>query len=234
MFFKKLFSQAGQDLWVIRDVFDFRTGGYFLDIGAADGIHFSNTYALEKYYSWKGLCVEPNPATFERLKKNRRCLCVQACIDSSPGEVWLDTGAGLHGGILPTQSHSGCKVPAMTLTELFRAKNVPPTIDYLSLDIEGAEGRVMETFPFATHRFLAATIERPDNALRRLLAKHGYILVADIPGLDAFYLHTDLCISYNIRSKIQGRRRALPWPQRLSEDIAWLMRHGIRSALRRI
>jgi hypothetical protein len=42
-------SQIGQDLWVIANS-NFKQFGVFIEIGAHDGIHLSNTYFLEKYF----------------------------------------------------------------------------------------------------------------------------------------------------------------------------------------
>ena len=33
-------------------------GLYFVEMGAFDGIHISNTLALERDVGWRGLCVE--------------------------------------------------------------------------------------------------------------------------------------------------------------------------------
>ncbi|MFC9599759.1 FkbM family methyltransferase [Peribacillus butanolivorans] len=42
-----------------------------MDIGAQDGITFSNSYFFEKHKDWKGICAEPLPEVFELLRKNR-------------------------------------------------------------------------------------------------------------------------------------------------------------------
>ena len=55
--------------------------------GAHDGISISNTYLLERKYGWTGICVEANPDSFEQLKRNRRAVCVHACLDSTEGFV---------------------------------------------------------------------------------------------------------------------------------------------------
>jgi hypothetical protein len=55
------YSQIGQDLEVLRK-YKNKYNGYFVDIGASDGIIYSNTYLLEKRYGWKGICVEPLPS----------------------------------------------------------------------------------------------------------------------------------------------------------------------------
>lgn len=43
--------------------------GVFFDIGAHDGVSLSNTYFFEKELGWSGICLEPIPEVFERLKK---------------------------------------------------------------------------------------------------------------------------------------------------------------------
>ena len=237
---RRLYSQAGQDLWVMRDVFGYRTGGYFVEIGAAEGTELSNTFALERYLQWNGVCIEPDPAAFERLRHNRRCRCLNICLDAQKGEVDFTIGEGFYGGIVaPDTDNSSAdrgniRVAATTFAELIDEQDIPRTIDYLSIDVEGAEDRVMATFPFRTHRFLAATIERPSPELRRTLSSHGYCLVAELPNLDCFYLHPDVCPSYNLRACLAAHQRALPPAKRLAAGISWVLRNGVRAALGRM
>ena len=55
--------------------------GYFVDIGAFDGLDLSNTKKLEYDYNWKGICVEPIKQMFEICKENRpNSICVNKCI----------------------------------------------------------------------------------------------------------------------------------------------------------
>lgn len=60
--------------------------GIFLEIGAYDGEHFSNTLYFERTLQWRGLLVEPNPASFRLLlKKNRKADILQAAV--APGNT---------------------------------------------------------------------------------------------------------------------------------------------------
>jgi len=63
-------SKEGQDKWVLKQLRK-KKRGYFVDIGATDGKIKNNTYNLEKFFNWKGICVEPNPVerAFPSLKK---------------------------------------------------------------------------------------------------------------------------------------------------------------------
>ncbi len=66
----------------------------------------------------------------------------------------------------------------------------------MSVDVEGAEERVLGGFPFDEYRFKCITIERPANALRNVLTENGYVLIKEIPGLDCFYVHGEFIDHY--------------------------------------
>lgn len=83
------YSQHGQDRWVIDRVFkNKKHGGYFLEMGAADGILLSNTYLLEKKFGWNGILVEPTHK-FEQLKVNRNAHCDNSCIAALKKTVYV-------------------------------------------------------------------------------------------------------------------------------------------------
>jgi hypothetical protein len=86
-----------------------------------------------------------------------------------------------HGGIVGTGFDNGprhqkwsLKEYTVTLKEVFERTNPPAVIDYLSLDVEGAEYFIMKDFPFDLYTFRCMTIERPKDALKALLEQHGY------------------------------------------------------------
>src|SRR5262249_56743026 len=57
------FSQLGQDIFVYNTFFrERRTKGYFVDIGAYDGVTFSNSLFFERHLGWQGVCIEPLPS----------------------------------------------------------------------------------------------------------------------------------------------------------------------------
>ena len=60
--------------------------GFFIEIGASDGIHLSNTYLLETKYKWKGICCEPIPVRFLKLVKNRpNSICYDEAVYNQSG-----------------------------------------------------------------------------------------------------------------------------------------------------
>ena len=55
-------SQNGQDVVLANDVFARKRKGVFVDVGAHDGVTFSNTLMLERDFDWSGVCIEPLPS----------------------------------------------------------------------------------------------------------------------------------------------------------------------------
>ncbi len=197
---RKYLSQFGQDAWVFGEVFNGKRNGYFIEIGSADGISINNTYLLEHKFKWKGVCIEANPQSFDALKKVRNVICLNICIDSQEGTVKF-LQDGLTSGIIANDTDNMddtsltesniIVLKTKTLENVLRLNNAPKVIDYLSIDIEGAEERVLSKFPFNEFRFNCITIERPSAKLRETLANNGYIIIKDIPGIDVFLLHKD-------------------------------------------
>ena len=80
------YSQAGQDRWIDENTRG-KTDGYFVDIGAFDGIEYSNTYFLEQHRNWCGICIEADITNFDKLKNNRRCTCENIAVYSCTSMV---------------------------------------------------------------------------------------------------------------------------------------------------
>ena len=76
-----------QDLFVLSEV-EFKTGGYFVEFGATDGVDLSNTYMLEKSFGWTGILAEPARVWHSELRKNRACHIDTSC-------VWTQSNAAL-------------------------------------------------------------------------------------------------------------------------------------------
>lgn len=190
-------SQYGQDQWVIQFL-SAKRDGFFLDTGAANGIDSSNTEVLEKQYGWTGLCVEPNTDLFRQLVQNRQCRCVNACLFDRETDLAFLEAAGTLGGIIekfqPEQldyavrmkdlplDATGCPRLVMkrttTLASVLRLANAPTVIDYWSLDTEGTELLLLQSFPFDRFVFNMLTVEHNyqpvRSSIRRFLEGRGY------------------------------------------------------------
>jgi FkbM family methyltransferase len=189
-------SQFGQDRWVLQ-MLKGKRGGYFVDIGAFDGMNLSNTYVLEKNYEWMGICIEPSQPSFELLQKNRDCIADSSCVYGSEKEIdFID--AKEYGGIQSTlttpytdllekclgidhDSIVPSKKKTTTIASLLKKYQAPSIIDYLSIDTQGSEYDILTAFPFEVHHCLTMTIEhwnqtKERDFVRELLRSHGYVL----------------------------------------------------------
>lgn len=137
-----------------------------------------------------GLCVEPNPAYWYGLS-HRKCTVVGALVGGPQIEKVLVKFRGVFGGILGRMDEKLAnrkKEPdavaeeryTAPFAELLQEYKVPRTIDYVSLDVEGAEYLIMQHFPFDQYTIRILTIERPSNDLRKLLEQHGYLMLKSL------------------------------------------------------
>ena len=66
------------------------------------------------------------------------------------------------------------------LLEVLERYHVPKNIDYMSLDVEGAEMLIMKEFPFDEYTIRVMTVERPGKDLHALLKENGYVFLKDL------------------------------------------------------
>lgn len=197
-------SQLGQDLWVLI-ASSFKKEGTFLEIGAADGKSFSNTYLLEKEFGWKGVIVEPARIWQEDLKVNRNCQIDSRCCASNTGHKvsFLETPSAMLSTIekyknSDTHSHERRKgliyeVETVSLNDLFSQYFPNGQVDYLSIDTEGNEEEILREFDFSKFSFRFASIENAfdlekSERIKSLLTKNGYRKVLqEVSEFDDYY-----------------------------------------------
>lgn len=171
-------SQANQDKWVL-EMLKNKQNGYFLDIGAYNGVDISNTYILEKKFNWDGLCIEADEKIYYELSKNRKVTTINCAVTNKNGYVNF-TSNDSSGCI----SENGAKVITKTLKTIMEEHSCPKIIDYISLDIEGAEVLALQEFPFDKHEFRLMTVEHNlylgdktnKYKIMEILLDHGYVL----------------------------------------------------------
>ena len=197
-------AQLLQDIWVLYQT-DFRASGFFVDVGASDGIGWSNTLLLERAFAWRGILIEPNPIHRETLPRNRRSQVHFGCIGPRTGDVvdfWSAAEPELsaiatyaegddHAGA--RQAHVAHAMTTISLNDALKQCDAPREIDYISLDTEGSELDILSTFDFAGYRVRLWTIEHNHTAneakIDRLMAAHGYVRKCpDWSRFDAWYV----------------------------------------------
>lgn len=195
----KGFSQYNQDLFLYNEFFKDKVDGFFVEVGADDGIDKSNTYFFEQL-GWKGICIEPSPVRYKFLQENRKCLSINNAISSKKGEFeFIDIigyGKGLSGLVQKydpkhlerikretddnpnTISKEIIKVEALPLSEIFSLNKVQ-LVDYCSIDVEGGEVSVLESIDFNNVEIKVFSIEDPysSDELRNLLKRINYKVI---------------------------------------------------------
>lgn len=195
------YSQFGQDLHVLHKIYNSKKNGFFVEVGAYDGITDSNTYLMEKDYNWKGIVVECNPKWSENIIRNRNCIFFPYAVYNKNDAIlpFYNTGHGLS-GLVETNHHQDIKtwapiinVYTKTLTTILNNANSPKFIDYLSLDTEGSEYEILKTHDFDKYLFGYICVEHNNQLenrknIRELLESKGYIFYRE-NRVDDEYIH---------------------------------------------
>lgn len=187
------------------DILDGSKPGLAIEVGACDGIFFSNTYVFEQH-GWNTLAIEPNPEWHERLRKNRKNFLTCAVSDKNgTAELTVyDIRQADHSAITSIRKDErlaaqyGAKeiekipVVAQTLDKCIQAW-VPSTrpfmIDYVSIDTEGTELDVLKGFDIEWYRPRLMVIENNfnDPDVAKYLSQFRYVLATRI-GVNDFFV----------------------------------------------
>lgn len=157
-----------------------KKNGYFVELGANDGIRQSNTLKLEKQYGWHGVLIEPALNNFITCLQNRSSqnhFSNVACVDDNYHEDYIEL---LYSDLMTVGKTSSLNISAhadkgikhasipqsfpfyaraQTLTEVLRDAKSPYSIDLLSLNVEGAELHVLQGIDFSLFNFNYILIE---------------------------------------------------------------------------
>ncbi len=159
----------------------------------------SNTYVLERRLGWKGLCIEPNPEYWFDLSRFRTCKVVAAIVGQDRMEEIKFNYRGVLGGINREDFDNGEEyrtesIPAFTvpLQEVLERTDTPHVIDYLSLDVEGAETYIIKNFPLSSYQIKVMTVERPGKELQQHLEANGFKLMGHLSNFgETLWIHND-------------------------------------------
>lgn len=194
-------SQNNQDKLALEILGD--GPNYFVEFGADDGITNSNTYILEKDYGWDGIVAEPSIYSHESLFKNRSCNIETNCVYYESGlEInFTEVGNGLS-AITEyadkdnwAQTRAGgtiYKVKTISLKDMLDKYNAPSEIGYLSIDTEGSEYDILNSYDFS-RMFKLITVEhnytKQREKIYELLTGKGYRRIyEDISQWDDWYV----------------------------------------------
>ena len=201
-------SQLGQDLEVLK-VYNEKQNGFFVEIGASDGVEMSNTYLLETKYNWKGICCEPIPNRFKKLVANRpNSKCFHQAVYNQSGLTLTfdiannyDLLSGIsehidsHKSTVDANKHS-FQVETISLLDVLDRANAPSFIEYMSLDTEGSELEILKQFDFGKYTFGLIDVEHNfveprRTQIKNLLLSNGYIYKGE-NNWDDMYKHSSI------------------------------------------
>jgi FkbM family methyltransferase len=234
------YSQEGQDSILLQ--FFNKVGidkGYFVDVGSVDGIHFSNTYALEQS-GWNGICVEAHPTYYPMLKENRtnsHCYGVAAgnedkneCVfhanyrsslstlDPNMGKHFAQSYVGYYGdrdkSEIDGAVNGEIQIPMMKLDTILENHNSEfDSIDVMTIDVDGSEPYTFAGLDLNKWKPRIFIVEHTvvGNVVREYASKHGYTQ-AKMCGADIIYCRDSQDASIIAGIAPQGTPMSRPHP----------------------
>ena len=159
------------------------SNGYFVELGANDGLSQSNTLFLEKYKNYSGVLIEPFPQNYNLCKSNRSArnyFYLGACVSFDYKDEKMQLA---HSNLMTTPLNgessfddpigharegelflNGDKIhiftaKVSTLNDILIDAKAPEVIDLLSLDVEGGELEVLKGIDHKRFRFRIICVE---------------------------------------------------------------------------
>lgn len=208
------YSQEKQDQYLDTVVFKGHRDGYFVDVGAHDGKSINNTLFFEETRGWKGINVEPILEVFDKLTTNRpTCVNINYAVSEKEGTATFICNRGY------TEMISGLKeyydprhnmrlqqentihkshtdeiiVPTKRISSILQENGIT-RVNYLSIDVEGAEFSVIKSIDFSSVFIDVIGFENnySDNSIPIInyLKENGYRVLPH-QSVDIFMIHKD-------------------------------------------
>ncbi len=161
-----------------------RKPGFFVELGANDGITYSNSKRLELFFDWRGILIEPEPRSFYQLKRNRSRKSYFYNVAAVSFQYSKPTIDLMYSGLMttPLEGNSSLMDPtehaldgerflqnsettyifsanARTLNSILVESSAPKNMEFLSLDVEGGEYEVLNGIDHLQYRFEFMLIE---------------------------------------------------------------------------
>ena len=215
-------SQYNQDKFLEENVFKGYKNGFFMDIGAHDGVLINNTLYFEKTHNWTGVNVEPLETVYAKLVENRPTsinLNCAVCNRDGTAQFIYNTGytemlSGLqeeydsrhhvrlnHEILQMGGSTKVTTVPTKKIETICSEYNINH-INYLSIDVEGAEFEVIKSINF--DKIFIDVIEFENNypdvsePIIKYLQSKNYDVIGH--SSDIFMIHRDSKFNSNFKA----------------------------------
>tara|TARA_B100000579_G_scaffold429541_1_gene441456 strand:+ start:153 stop:1049 length:897 start_codon:yes stop_codon:yes gene_type:complete len=201
---EKYLSQAGQDKIIKKMFFNNVKEGFFIEIGAYDGVTGSNCLHFEKIQNWKGIAIEPSKIQFEKLKKNRKCQLINKAISSEVKKVeFIEVVEGLtqmsginnsfyknNSNIISNDNNSKTRATNILTSTFVEIAPKNNKIDYMSIDIEGGEMDLLNSIDFENYKIKVISVENnipKEQNFQNFFEKKNFIYFDRIGQDEIFY-----------------------------------------------
>jgi FkbM family methyltransferase len=209
-------AQFGEDKLLFKH-FAEKRDGFYVEVGALDGVYVSNTFFFEQI-GWHGLLIEPIPEAAKKCGQARPCsevICCAAVAPDSPVEIEFEVVEGWEALSAPSLNRERLHeyqprvrkitVQAKTLDRILQEANVSQ-IDFLTIDVEGHEWEVLQGFTISHWRPEIVIIERwaalPDQKIMQYMHENNYIYKRTTGGLNDWFYQAkpgdSTCLSYRL------------------------------------
>jgi len=188
-------GEFGEDIF-IRRFFKNTRSGFYVDIGCYHPIKGSLTYYLFKK-GWNGLNIDLSKVSIDLFKIARpKDYNVNAAITDFDGDtVYYENGAiNQQNSLISKDQKKKIKIKAYKLETLLNNLNIT-NVDFLNIDVEGNDFKVISNFNFSKFRPKLISIEQniynSEELLKlechKLLTNNNYFLTSKI-GVTCIYI----------------------------------------------
>jgi FkbM family methyltransferase len=206
------YSQAGEDEYLNTNIFHNKLNGKYIELGALDGVLYSNTKYFEDNLNWSGILIEPHPFKFKKLLINRPnnhlFNDLVSCLDEELNfKFFVDDYSGVSGieRTLPREHYnnfynynpcpqSQVTLKTRTLSSIIKETNIEH-FDLLSLDVEGHELEVLQSWDFSVPidviliETLGGSQTEKEEECRKILCNNNYRFLSKFKHNEIFILN---------------------------------------------
>jgi len=187
--------------WIVRDYFQDRRGGVFLDVGANHYMVASNTYYLESSLGWSGIAIDALEEFEADYRSHRpRTQFVAAFVSDRAGEA-VSFFVPAENKLVASVSEeftrdrgtpgTAREVPTTTLNVILEQAGIR-RLDFVSMDIELSEPKALASFDLERYKPALVCVEAHPEVRQQIVdyfVQRGYTIVGKYLRADASNLY---------------------------------------------
>jgi FkbM family methyltransferase len=172
-YFRWSFSQFGEDM-VLDSYFQQKKieKGFYVEVGAFEPVYLSNTYYFYKK-GWRGLLIEPNTVSFQKLTERRRGdILLNLAISDRNGTVDFVCDRACSGIIdqnylFSEKGKETLKIECRKLEDILSANILDgQKIHFMSIDCEGHDETILHSNDWSRFRPVILMVEQHGSAVK--------------------------------------------------------------------